>query len=60
MSGASYREDFIHLYHGKASVLVALAGKEGRITVRAYAEGMQCAEMMIYGNRSVMQEKQTV
>ncbi|MDO4338697.1 MAG: glycoside hydrolase family 2 TIM barrel-domain containing protein [Eubacteriales bacterium] len=47
MSNESYQEKAIHMYHGKASVLLALTGEPGRITVRAYAEGMRHGEMIV-------------
>lgn len=40
MSGESYRENSVHLYHGTASVLIAIRGQTGRVKVNAYAEGM--------------------
>ncbi|MGN0313747.1 MAG: glycoside hydrolase family 2 TIM barrel-domain containing protein [Fusicatenibacter sp.] len=36
-----YQESAIHMYHGQASVLIALTGEAGRICIYADAEGMQ-------------------
>lgn len=40
MSGESYRENLVHLYHGAASILIAVSGQTGRVKVTACAEGM--------------------
>lgn len=47
MGNEPYNENFIHLYHGKASVLIRLNGKCGRIKICAYAEGMCHGEVII-------------
>lgn len=47
MGNERYHEESIHMYHGKASVLISLTGEAGRITVSAYAEGMQRGEAVI-------------
>lgn len=47
MSSEPYQEDFIHLYHGQAGVLIRLTGEAGRIAVNAYAEGMQSGRAVI-------------
>lgn len=41
MSWEPYRETGIHLYHGRASVMLRLSGLPGRVKVTAWAEGMK-------------------
>ena len=40
MTNEPYQADFIHMYHGCASVRIRLGGSAGRIVVSACAEGM--------------------
>lgn len=47
MSSEPYHEEFIHMYHGCASVLVALTGDQGRAVVWADADGMKSAGCVI-------------
>ncbi len=42
-----YQADTIHLYHGCASVMVALTGTEGRSVIYADAEGMRSGTAVI-------------
>lgn len=39
----SFREPWIHLYQGQASVMLRLTGEEGRIRLTAYGDGMRSA-----------------
>lgn len=41
MGNEPYGESFLHLYQGKASVLIRLDGRPGRVVVSAAADGMQ-------------------
>lgn len=43
----SYQEDFIHMFHGQASVVISLTGEPGRICVYADAEGMRTGRQVI-------------
>ena len=43
MGNEPYKEQGIHLYHGKASVMVKLTGERGRVCLWADAEGMYSA-----------------
>lgn len=47
MSGEAYYDKGIHLYQGKASVMVRFMGTKGRVKIRAYAEGMREAEAVV-------------
>lgn len=47
MGNEPYNESFIHMYHGKASVLIRMTGEPGRIVVSAYADGMQAGRSVI-------------
>ena len=47
MGSEPYDADTIHMYHGKASVLLRMNGEKGRAVVHAYAEGMQSGKMVI-------------
>jgi beta-galactosidase len=51
MSNEPYDESFIHMYHGRASVLLHFkmqAGESGKIVVYADAEGMQSGSIILY------------
>lgn len=39
----SFKDPWIHLYQGQASVMLRLTGEEGRICLTAYADGMRSA-----------------
>lgn len=41
------QEDSVHLYHGSASVMLELTGKPGRISVRAFGNGLRQAQAVI-------------
>ena len=41
----SFREPWIHLYQGQASVMLRLTGEEGRIRLTAYGDGMRSAAL---------------
>ena len=47
MGSESYNEEFIHMYHGCASVLVRLKGDLGRVVVMAKAEGLYEGKVII-------------
>lgn len=47
MSSELYNENFIHMYHGCASVQIRLNGKSERVAVWAHAEGMQSGQAII-------------
>lgn len=47
MGNEAYEENFIHMYQGKASVLIRLTGEKGRVTVHAYADGLQSGTAVI-------------
>ncbi|WP_099467200.1 glycoside hydrolase family 2 TIM barrel-domain containing protein [Konateibacter massiliensis] len=47
MSSEPYNEEFIHMYHGCASVLVALTGEKARAVVWADTDGMSSASCVI-------------
>lgn len=47
MGNEPYDADTIHMYHGKASVLLRLKGQKGRVSVSAFAEGMQSGQAVI-------------
>ena len=48
MHNEPYGADFIHMYHGVASVQIRLPGKKERVKVTAFAEGIRPAAMYIY------------
>ncbi len=46
-----YQENFIHLYHGSASVMVELSGEPGRVAVWADGCGLRSGEtILVVGN----------
>ncbi|MCM1065099.1 MAG: DUF4982 domain-containing protein [Eubacterium sp.] len=45
--GESCKEEFIHLYHGCASVVIALGGKGERVSVWADAAGMRSGRCLV-------------
>lgn len=47
MSSEPYHENFIHLYHGCASVMLELSGTPGRMSVYADGDGMESAYAVI-------------
>jgi beta-galactosidase len=44
MGSEDCRDSAIHLYRGRASVMLRLTGEAGRVCVRAFAEGMLAGE----------------
>ena len=46
-SNEPYQEDSVHLYHGCASVMLELYGKPGRVSVRAFGNGLRQAQVVI-------------
>ena len=42
-----YQAESIHLYHGQASVILALTGKKGRICIHADADGMSSGYQIV-------------
>lgn len=47
MGNEPYEESFIHMYHGRASVLIRMTGEKGRISVYADVEGMKSGTAVI-------------
>ena len=46
-SNEPYQEDSVHLYHGCASVMLELYGKPGRVSVRAFGNGLRQAQAVV-------------
>ena len=46
-SNEPYQEDSVHLYHGSASVMIELTGKPGRVSVRAFGNGLKQAQAVV-------------
>ena len=46
-SNEPYQEDSVHLYHGCASVMLELEGKPGRVSVRAFGNGLRQAQTVV-------------
>lgn len=42
-----YQSDAIHLFHGQASVMIALTGDQGRVCIYADADGMRTGRQVI-------------
>lgn len=47
MSDEPYHSDSIHMYHGEASVLIALSGKPGKVCVYADGDGLGTARLTL-------------
>lgn len=48
-----YQADFIHMYHGCASVMIGLTGEEGRIVLSVDAEGMRSGSIIVCAETEV-------
>ena len=46
-SNEPYQENSVHLYHGCASVMLEFDGKPGRVSVRAFGNGLRQAQAVI-------------
>ena len=46
-SNEPYQENSVHLYHGCASVMLEFDGKPGRVSVRAFGNGLRQAQTVI-------------
>ena len=46
-SNEPYQENSVHLYHGCASVMLEFDGKPGRVSVRAFGNGLRQAQTII-------------